>query len=228
MLMFPRSVIGCVLLLIGVEGSAQPSGEEILKKVEANFPGVQDYTVDLDVTADIERMNVPPMHVRMYYKQPDKFQFDSEGFALLPRDGVAFNASKLLSRFSIEEVGEESSQGGKEFRLLLLARGERAKTTKLQIFVDAVEWKPTRILSSLFDGRSMTAAFKYEKQDGHRMPSLRTVQFTAPPADTSDQAAETDMVPMPRSQMPRNGTITVRYSSYKINTGLSDDIFNKK
>jgi len=210
------------------EGSAQPSGEEILKKVEANFPGVQDYTADLDITADIERMNVPPMHVRMYYKQPDKFQFDSEGFALLPRDGVAFNASKLLSRFSIEEVGEESSQGGKEFKLTLRAKGERAKTTRLQVFVDADNWKPTRILSSMFDGRSMNAVFRYEKQDGYLMPSLLTVQFTSPPADTSDQAAGTDMVPLPRSQMPRSGKVTIRYSSYKINTGLSDDIFNKK
>jgi outer membrane lipoprotein-sorting protein len=217
-----------MLLLAGVEGAAQPSGEEILKKVESNFPGVQDYTVDLDVTADIERMNVPPMHVRMYYKQPDKFQFDSEGFALLPRDGVAFNASKLLSRFSIEEVGEELSQGGKEFKLLLRAKGERAKTTRLQVFIDAEDWKPTRIHSSLFDGRTMTATFKYEKHDGHLMPSLLTVEFTAPPADTTDQMPESDMAPMPRSQMPRNGTVIVRYSGYRIDTGLSDDIFNKK
>jgi outer membrane lipoprotein-sorting protein len=226
--MFPGSVIVCMLLLTVAEGSAQPSGEEILKKVEANFPGVQDYTVDLDVTADIERMNVPSMHVHMYYKQPDKFQFDSEGFALLPRDGVAFNASRLLSRFSIEEVGEERSQAGKEFKLVLRAKGERAKTTKLQLFIDAENWKPVRIFSSLFDGRSMTATFKYEKHDGHLMPSLLTVQFTAPAADTSDQAPDTDMVPMSRSQMPRNGTITVRYSGYKINTDLSDDIFNKR
>jgi len=33
---------------------------------------------------------------------------------------------------------------------------------------------------------------------------------------------------MARPQMPRKGTITVRYSHYEINTGLSDDIFNKK
>jgi outer membrane lipoprotein-sorting protein len=226
--MFLRSVITCMLLLVGVEGSAQPSGEEILKKVQANFPGVQDYTVDLDVTADIERMNVPPMHVRMYYKQPDKFQFDSEGFALLPRDGIAFNASKILSRFSIEEVGEELSQGRKEFKLLLRAKGERAKTTRLQVFIGTEDWKPARVLSSLFDGRSMTATFKYEKHNGHLMPSLLTVEFTAPPADTTDQMPKSDMVPMPRSQMPRNGIITVRYSAYKINTGLSDDIFNMK
>jgi hypothetical protein len=222
-----RLIIAFVLF-VAVEGWAQPSGEAILKKIEANFPGVQDYTVDLDVTADIERMNVPPMHVRMYYKQPDKFQFDSEGFALLPRDGVAFNASKLLSRFSIEEVGEDSSQGRREFRLLLRAKAERSKITKLQVFVDTAHWKPTKVLSSLFGGRSMTAVFRYDKYDGHLMPSLLTVQFTSPPADTSNQTAEADMVPMPRSQVPRNGAITVRYSGYKINTGLSDEIFNKK
>lgn len=208
---------------------AQPSGEEILRRVDAGLSEVQDYTVDLDVTADVERMNVPPMHVRMYYKKPDKFHFDSEGFALLPREGLAFSASKTLSRFSVEEVSEDTLMQASQYKLLLRPKDERVKVTKLLLYVDQKEWKPTRIVSSLFDGHMVTATFEYEKQGDYIMPSTLTVQFSgAASTDTSDQMLDPDTAPIQRPRMPRKGTVTIRYSHYEINTGLSDDIFNKK
>lgn len=210
-------------------GDAQPSGEEILKKVEASLTAVRDYSADLDVIADVERMNVPPMHVRMYFKQPDKFHFESEGFAMLPREGLAFNISRILSRFSIDEVEEDTSGQEKMFRLLLRPRDERAKSTKLLVYIDAVHWKPVRIISSLFDGRTMTASFQHEQQDGHLMPSLLTVQFTGSEAEAAEQdSVAEDISRLARPRMPRKGTITVRYSNYEINAGLSDDIFKRE
>jgi outer membrane lipoprotein-sorting protein len=190
---------------------------------------VQDYSVVLDITADMERMTIPPMQVRMYYKQPDKFHFESESFAMLPREGLAFSASRVLSRFTVEGVTEQMSPQGKQFELLLRPKDERARSTKLVLTIDGTNWKPMKIVSSLFDGRTMTAAFQYEKQNDYLMPSLLTVQFTSSSADTTEQAMGMEEVaPVHRPQMPRKGTITIRYSEYKINTGLSDDIFDMK
>ncbi len=77
----------------------QLTGEEILKKVESQVAGVQDYTVSLGVTVDLERLNVPPMHVTMYYKKPDKVRFASDGFALLPKEGIGIGAGGLVSKY---------------------------------------------------------------------------------------------------------------------------------
>ncbi len=227
--MIDRTLIACLVSLVPVVGSAQLSGDEILKNLEANFPGVQDYTVTLDIAPDIERLNVPPMNVRMYYKQPDKFHFESDNFGLVPKEGLAFNPARLLKRFSIESVVEDTVEGGKQLRLLLRPREERARTTLVVLYVDPANWKPTKIVSSLFDGRTMTATFQYEEQAGHLMPSLLSVQFASATNDTTDQnpGAE-EMAPVQRPQVPRRGSITIRYSNYKINTGLPDDIFNKK
>lgn len=229
MRMTVRTVTGFLIVLNAAATFAQPSGEEILRNVSANFPGVQDYSVTLDVTSDIERLNVPPMNVRMYFKQPDKFHFESENFALLPREGLAFNPARLLSRFSIEEVTADSVGGVKEFRLLLRPRQERAKVTKVVLSIDPREWKPIQIASSLFDGRTMTATFDYVEQSGHLMPAVLTVQFASAASDTTEQSSSGDeTTTIQRPQMPRRGTITIRYSNYEINTGLSDDIFNKQ
>ncbi|MEK6571507.1 MAG: hypothetical protein AABZ61_09065, partial [Bacteroidota bacterium] len=131
--------------------------------------------------------------------------------------------------FTVEGVTEQMSPEGKQFELLLRPKDERARATKLLLYIDGTRWKPMRIVSSLFDGRTMTAAFRYEKQNNYLMPSLLTVQFTSSSADTTEQiTGMEEAAPVQRPQMPRKGTITVRYSAYKINTGLSDEIFNKK
>ena len=227
--MIARTLTVWSLLVTGAVVVVQPSGEAILRNVAASFPGVRDYSVTLDITPDIERLNVPPMHVKMYYKQPDKFHFESDNFALLPREGLAFNPERLLTRFSVEEVSGDSVDGKQELKLLLRPREERARATKVLLHVDSSAWKPSRIVTSLFDGRTMTATFRYEERSGHLMLSVLTVQFTSPTQDTTEQNSTVDeAAPIQRPQMPRRGTVTIRYSDYEINTGLSDDIFNKK
>ena len=219
----------CALLLSSVTLLAQVSGEEILKRVEENFPGVQDYTVVLDVTTNVERLNIPPMQVKMFFKQPDKFHFESDGFALLPREGLAFSASKTLSRFVIVNTDEDTLLQRRQFRLMLRPKDARAKVTSLLVYIDQGLWKPTRVVSSFFGGRTITATFAYERQGEYLMPSLLTVDLAAGAlGDTSDQAAEMDTPQMARSPIPRKGTVTIRYSDYEINTGLDDEIFNKK
>ena len=88
----------------------EPSGEAILRNVQSRIAEVRDYTVHLDVVADIERLNVPEMHVTMYFKQPDKVHLDAEGFAMLPREGLALNVDKLLSRYFVEHVERDIAQ----------------------------------------------------------------------------------------------------------------------
>jgi outer membrane lipoprotein-sorting protein len=224
--MYRLSVI-CALFLTIAEGSAQPSGEEILRKVQGNFSGIRDYTVDLDVTADIERVNVPPMHVRMYYKQPDRVHFESEGFALLPREAVGFNPARVLSTYSVESVGEEGADSAKQYLLELKPNTDRTKLRRLLLCVDPERWTAERIISPLFDGRTMTASFQYEYIEGYWLPSLVTVSFASSSNDTADTMAFDQRVPGRRSQVPRHGTIQVRYSNYKVNEGLSDDIFSR-
>ena len=52
-----------------------------------------------------------------------------------------------------------------------------------------------------------------------------TAAFSLGPADSTEPDLPANPMRMP--QKPRNGTVTVRYSNYRLNTGLSDDIFAK-
>jgi outer membrane lipoprotein-sorting protein len=219
-------VLGLLLSSLLAVGSAQPSGEEILKKIEANYAGIQDYSVALDVAVDLERLKVPKMKATMYFKQPDKVHFVSEGFALLPKEGVGFTPKSLSSRFDVESVKEEKERS--QYVLTLKLRSDRTRLRKTFVLVDSKNWTVASITTPHFDGRQMKAAFDYQRVAGYWLPASLNVTFSSDTTETEPDPFGQMPGAVRSSQIPRKGSISVRYSDYKINTGLTDEVFESK
>ncbi len=203
------------------------SGEEILDRVEQTLTRVDDYTVTLDIVADIEGLSVPPMKVTMYFKQPDNVHFDSEGFALIPREGMAMSLAKLKENFSVGRVDRDTVHGKPAYRLTLEPKSERTRTRRLQVLVNPDRWTVERIVTSTVDGRSIEATFVYMDVEGYWLPSALDVHFAATRSDSIDVPPwEQRSRSGSRRRAPREGRLEIRYSGYRINTGLSDDLFD--
>ena len=221
----PRVVALSVAAAAAVAHGGDPSGETILRNVEARLSAVHDYTVTLDIVADIERLNVPPMHVTMYFKQPDKVHLDAEGFAMLPREGLQPNVAKLLARYTVARVDRDTLDGVPVRRVSLQAKSDRSAARNLTVYVNPERWTTERIVTTGAADRLATISFTYENIQGVWLTGGMTAAFSLAPGDST----ESDLNPGPfrGQQKPRNGTVTVRYSNYRLNTGLSDDIFTK-
>lgn len=209
--------------LAGVPGD--PSGEAILRNAEARLAALRDYTVDLNITADIDRLNVPPMNVRMYFKQPDRVHFDAKGFAMLPREGLALNIGKLRTRYDPGRVDHDSIDGIPLYRLTLVAKSERTRVRSVIMFVHPERWTIERLVTPQVNDRVMSATFRYTQVGGYWVPGELVASFSSAPADSSESNPMEQAMPARPQQRPRSGTVTVRYSGYKVNTGLSDDLF---
>jgi outer membrane lipoprotein-sorting protein len=221
----PRILALSVAAAAAVAHGGDPGGETILRNVEARLAAVHDYTVTLDVVADIERLNVPPMHVTMYFKQPDKVHLDAEGFALLPREGLQPNVGKLLARYTVARVERDSLDGQSVRKVTLEAKSERSFPRSLALYVNTQRWTTERIVTSGAADRLATISFSYVQVEGVWLPGGMTAAFALAPADST--GTDFPAGPLRPPQKPRNGTVTVRYSNYRLNTGLSDDIFTK-
>jgi len=200
-------------------------GEAMLRSVDARLASVHDYTVTLDVVADVERLNVPPMHATMYFKQPDKVHLDAQGFALLPREGLQPNFSKLLTRFTVASVGKDTLEGMPVKKVVLQPKSERTFPRSLTIDVNTDRWTPERIVTTGSGDRVATITFSYVQVGGVWLASEMKAAFALAAPDSG----EPDMpsAPMRPPQTPRRGSVTVTFTDYRINTGLSDDIFSK-
>lgn len=219
------SIVLLVALLSAPEG--KPTGEETLQKVVERFSAIRDYTVTLNIVAAIERLSVPPMQMTLYYKQPDRFHFDSDGFALLPRDGMALNPARFLSRYTVIASGNDSVNGKRCTRLTLQPNTKKDKLRIVFLSIDTDRSTIEQIAAPLFDGRTMTAVFQHQQQSGHWMPSRTTVTFASTEEDTTETSPYDQTSPVQTPRLPRTGTISIQYSGYRINTGLADDVFEK-
>ena len=90
-------------------GSNDAAG--ILQKVKQQFDAVNDYTAMLRAKVNMERLKIPEMNVKIYFKQPNKVHVESKNFAMLPKEGFALNPSDLLSKFDATLMTSEVREG---------------------------------------------------------------------------------------------------------------------
>jgi outer membrane lipoprotein-sorting protein len=223
--------VGVVALLLtgGVGVGQDLSGEPVLEHLLRGMEGVEDYTATLNIVADIEGMSVPPMMVTMYFKQPDKVHFESDGFALIPREGLAMNLGTLTANFSVDRVDWDTVHGARAYRLTLLPRSERTRTRRVQLLVDPEHWTAERIVTNTVDGRSIAATFRYVQVEDFWLPSHLDVTLASAEQDSSQLPPwEAQPGTSSRRRGPLKGTLEIRYSNYRVNTGLSDDLFHTR
>jgi hypothetical protein len=222
-----RAHIAAVSLVLLAAGAApsDPSGEHILKNAAAARSGVRDYTVMVNIVADVERLRVPPMKAKMFFKYPDKVHFDSKGFALLPREGLALNVDNLIKLYSVAGVTRDTIDGASDYTLDLRALSEKTRLQRLAVSIHPVRWTIDRVQIRRGADRLMTMDFHYGQIATFWLP-VDAVANLGFPTDSTETAAIDPGAPMrPQSPMPRRGKITLRFSDYQVNTGLSDSIF---
>jgi hypothetical protein len=226
-----KSTIIIIALVLGLQCvyGQKLTGDDILRKAEQNFQGITDYTVALDVVTDLERMKIPPMHVTMYYKQPEKVHFDAKGFVVLPREGMGVQFGQLTRKYAVDSVNRENVDGVALYRLALRSRDEKVLMRPMQMWIDARRWTPERIRMAQPNGSAMEARFSYAMVDRFWLPQQLVVSFSTAVKDTTAAVAQPNPfaggAAMPSRGMSRAGKVTVNYSGYKVNTGLPDSIF---
>jgi outer membrane lipoprotein-sorting protein len=228
-------VLISVLLCFGqvTESQRLPSGAEVLQKLEEGVMGVRDYEVSLEANVHMEGVRIPRAKATMYFKEPEKVHFDSPSIAMMPREGVAFNSVAVLEQYTAQMIGEDTAQGTKVLKLQLAAKAATARLRQLFIWVNPEHWTISRLQTVPYEGRILTVDFSYGLQEGkYWMPVSLIARFglldegrTGKTEVDSSSPHETPLDQM-QPHAPRNGSITITYVDYKINIGLSDDIFS--
>lgn len=225
----------CAILAASGQNKPQESaGSAILQNVAKGFEGVRDFVATIEAKVDMERLRVPNMNATLYFKKPDKVHFDSPGFAMLPREGVVLNAGTLRARYDAETIGEESVDGKKLTKLRLTGKEQNIRPRQLFVWVDQAVWTIVKMESVPYQGRILRLEFTYATQSGgYVLPQTLKASFEAIARDSTQRPLDMDLSNAPQlnemtQRVPRSGSITVKYLEYKINVGLSDEIFVKK
>ncbi|HLP16591.1 MAG TPA: hypothetical protein VK470_10060 [Bacteroidota bacterium] len=215
--------------LVSASSHAQ-TASQIVRNVKQRFDQVKDYTVSITASVNMERMKIPEMKATLYFKQPDKFHVESKNFSMLPKEGMSLNPSEMLEKFDASLIKSEKRNNTMFYNLRLISKPEKGKQVREYfVTVNGDLWVVSHIESFPMPGRKISIDFTHTLvADQYWLPSSLSIDYTTQtPSDSSE--GEAAQPPQGRGRMtPRSGSARVQYSDYKVNTGLSDSIFEKK
>lgn len=229
-----RTILLAVILICFLPpiSFSQPNALEILNRVERRFQEIQDYTTEVLVSVEMERLRIPRRKMKIFFKQPDKFHLESEGFAIIPRAGLGFIPSQLQhDKYDAQLVSLDTVESLPSYKLRLhLNDAHKNNLLPVQSFylwIDKENFVIRKIETATSQGRNLSVVFDYGMVDKkYLMPSNIVVSLQN--LFESDE----DIPDMPgreshRRRLPRAGTITITFTKYLLNQNLPDELFEK-
>jgi len=226
-----------ILLLLTSACYAQKyKPEDILEKAKEKFNLVQDYEVNVNIKVDVNFLKVPDAQAKIYYKQPDKVKLKSEGFALLPKEGVNFSPYGFLKGdYTAVFDKEQEVDGNPCYLVKVIPLGDRGDLILTTLWIDKDKFIIRKIESTTKTNGTFTINLKYDNAFKYPLPSAMIFAFNVqkmqmPKELTGDMSAEQST--SKKEKQGRDDTTTgkvyVNYSHYIVNSGLPDSIFNEE
>lgn len=224
-----------ILLFITTVGFAQnQKSEDILAKVKENFGKVNDYEVNVKIRVDVNFLKVPDSQAKIYYKQPDKIKLKSEGFALLPKEGLNFSPYSFLEGDHTSILDKEQvTEGHPCYIVKVIPLGDRGDLILTTLWIDKDRYIIRKIESTTKTNGTFSIDLKYADNLKYPLPSSMVFTFNVQkmqmPKEITGDMGEEDNEAKDKGSANKTttGKVYINYSDYKVNTGLSDSIFDE-
>jgi len=216
---------GILFLLSAKLIQAQEDAFRYLDLIEKKYSGLKDYMADVNVHFDIEALKAPDMQAKLYFKAPDKMKVDSKRIFFFPKEGGFFNPFQFKKEnFEARLLERLIYDGRKAVKLKLIPINTDIfnKSSVLTIDVERNVIREIKILPS--EGREIIAVIDYGFFDGFDLPVRINLQLDIPPSEPGG-AKEFQFG---QGGKRISGKVEITYSNYKVNSGLSDEIFKEK
>ena len=224
-----------IIILLGTIGFSQPKNPEIiLEKVKKEFEKIEDYQVDVKIKVDVDFLKMPDREATIFYKKPDKFHIDSENFALLPKSGLNFSPLGFLNyKYTSFYVREDTVKGKLTSVIKVIPLEGDADVILSTFWVDIKRNIILKVESSRKPQGNFFIDMDYLKTiEGYWLPASMTFSFTVdrsfyPGKFNEDQNSDSDKSNKDSAES-ETGKVYITYSNYKVNVGLSDELFEDK
>jgi outer membrane lipoprotein-sorting protein len=205
---------------------AQDEGARILDALQKKYSAVKDYTVDVNVHFDVEGFKAPDMQAKLYCKPPDRMKIESKRIFFLPKEGGIFNPSLFNKEdFEVRFLERLTYEGRDAVKLKLTPK--KRKPNAPQDFILTVDTDRNLVRemnTSSFDGREVKALIEYGHFSDFDLPTRIELHLDL---QFNESREIKDFGPSAQPAKRVTGRVEITYSNYKVNTGLSDEIFKE-
>jgi hypothetical protein len=204
------------------------SQEEVtraLDAIEKKYSELKDYVVDVNIHFDMESLKAPDMQAQLYYKGPDKMKVKSKKIFFFPKEGGYFNPSLFKKKdFEVTLLERLAYEGRKSVKLKLIPKEASRYHQMVIVTIDIDRNLIREIVTSPSDVRKIKSIIEYGTFDHFDLPTRMEVQLDMASSETNGMKE----FPQFGQRAKRiTGKVEITYSNYKVNSGLSDEIFKE-
>jgi len=199
-----------LLAASGVEGVGTPTAGQILSRAQQSYRAIDDYVADIKVVTDIPSFEVPPRSFTVYVKRPDKVKIESDSLVVIPKDVLLLgNIEGHLAKAGRIILNGVTRRQGRTIYCLKFFPNDPDRRDRVLLWIDAERYTLSR--TELWAGlnRLLTVYWEHTHvDDRYWLPAQVRCEISGGILGAG-----------------RPGTVTVSFSGYRINTGLSDELF---
>lgn len=220
-----------VLILLTSIKAQSNDPNDIVQSVISKFNQVRDYEADIEIKVDVEFLKVPDAKAKLYFKQPDKVKLKSEGFALLPKDGIDFSPSSIIKGNytaifeRIENLNEVETSVIK-----IVPINESTNIILSTVWIDNKNKIIRKVESTTKTQGTYTIELFYDDSFKYPLPKQMIFSFNVDKMNLPQTFTNTTPKSSKRrfKDGPVIGKVFVNYKNYQVNKNLSDKIFEEE
>lgn len=205
----------------------------LLQRVRDKLNTVSNYEADAFMKTNISFLKVPQANVKVYFKKPDLLKIKNEkGISFVPKGAVSINLNSIISgnNFTVINAGKAIVNNISSTILKLLPEDENSNVILSTIYIDEKNAVIVKAKTTTKDNGTYDLEMKYGKYIDYGLPdnvvfTFNTKDYKMPKGVTFDYNEDNAKKSAADSGKGNEGKIEITYSLYKINKGVSDEIF---
>ena len=224
------------LLLILIQLSAFAMAQDVnalVLKVKAKIEQVNDYEASGKMKTNVAFLKVPIATIKMYFKKPNKLRIKSQkGISFVPKGAVNINLNSVLSggNYSVLDAGIDKIDGKPVRVVRLLPNDDNGDVVLSTLYIDETDLVIRKAKTTTRENGSYELEMSYNKYTAYGLPdkiifSFNTKDYKLPKGVTFDFDDGSDTKKAEDKVKNKKGRAEISISSYTINKGIADTIF---
>lgn len=222
----------CLLLVHHAASAADAS--QVFYALRDKMLKIKDYTADVKVKIDVAHIRIPEVKGKLYFKSPDKMRLERNGgISVLPKKNINMSVRNMMPAGNVTalDAGYETIDG-KKARIIKVIPEDEGNIVLSKLWIDEALMVVLKTETTTRDEGMVVMKLKYGAYTVQGLPDQLTVlmdvkDYKLPAGVTMDYNDPTE-IKKPKDGKPKKGSIQLTYLKYTINTGLTDEVFNKK
>lgn len=227
-----KVIVFLFILLFYTNGIVKAqSAEEIITQVRAKIEKVNDYVAHAKLKTNVVFIKAPIANVKVYFKKPNKIRIHNvSGISFIPKGSVNISLNNVfadISAYDIIDVGKEAKSGLRIIKLL--PKNDTSEVVLSTFYIDDKKMLIMKATTTTRDNGTYELQMTYGKYADYALAdkiifSFNTKEYKLPKGITFDYDIGT-----PKNQQnklkDKKGRVEISYSSYVINQGVPDSVF---